>query len=92
MGRFKDKQNQRALTEMLTKEADNDKLDSLKELLDEEKLNAAIDARIEAALGNDGAINSAIDTAVEAGITEAIAGGGVIETWADGRYEAKATV
>ena len=40
---------------------------------------------IEAALGEEGTITSAISAA----ITAAIGDGGAIETWADGRYEAK---
>lgn len=36
-------------------------------------------------------LETAISSAVSAGITEAIGQGGAIETWADGRYEAKTT-
>jgi hypothetical protein len=34
-------------------------------------------------------LETAITSAVSAGITAAIGEGGAIETWADGRYEAK---
>ena len=34
-------------------------------------------------------LEAAITSAVSAGITAAIGEGGAIETWADGRYEAK---
>lgn len=34
-------------------------------------------------------LESAINSGVQAGITAAIGEGGSIETWADGRYEAK---
>ena len=34
-------------------------------------------------------LDTAITSAVSAGITAAIGEGGAIETWADGRYEAK---
>jgi hypothetical protein len=34
-------------------------------------------------------LESAISSGVQAGITAAIGEGGAIETWADGRYEAK---
>ena len=34
-------------------------------------------------------LETAITSAVNAGITAAIGEGGAIETWADGRYEAK---
>jgi hypothetical protein len=78
---------------LLEKETDNDKIESLKEVLNllsqvddgNTKLASVIDARITAALGSEGAITSAISS----GITAAIGEGGTIETWADGRYEAK---
>lgn len=81
------------LNDLLNKETDNDKIESLKEVLNllsqvddgNTKLASVIDARITAALGEEGAINSAISAA----ITAAIGTGGAIETWADGRYEAK---
>ena len=81
------------LNDLLNKETDNDKIESLKEVLNllsqvddgNTKLASVIDARITAALGEQGAITSAISAA----ITAAIGTGGAIETWADGRYEAK---
>lgn len=81
------------LNDLLNKETDNDKIESLKEVLNllsqvddgNTKLASVIDARITAALGEEGAITSAISAA----ITAAIGTGGAIETWADGRYEAK---
>ena len=50
-------------------------------------ITTAISGAITAALGSEGAITSAISSAITAGIGE----GGAIETWADGRYEAKAS-
>lgn len=44
---------------------------------------------LESAIGEGGAITTAIESAVSAGITAAIGEGGAIETWADGRYAAK---
>ena len=81
------------LNDLLNKETDNDKIESLKEVLNllsqvndgNTKLASVIDARITAALGEEGAITSAISAAITAAIGE----GGSIETWADGRYEAK---
>ena len=81
------------LNDLLNKVTDNDKIESLKEVLNllsqvddgNTKLASVIDARITAALGEEGAITSAISAA----ITAAIGTGGAIETWADGRYEAK---
>ena len=97
MGRYLDnlraKQAEEKLNDLLEKETDNDKIESLKEVLNllsqvddgNTKLASVIDARITAALGSEGAITSAISSAITAGIGE----GGAIETWADGRYEAK---
>ena len=97
MGRYADnlkaKQAEEKLNDLLEKETDNDKIESLKEVLNllsqvddgNTKLASVIDARITAALGSEGAITSAISSAITAGISE----GGAIETWADGRYEAK---
>ena len=99
MGRYLDnlraKQAEEKLNDLLEKETDNDKIESLKEVLNllsqiddgNTKLATVIDARITAALGSEGAITSAISSAITAGIGE----GGAIETWADGRYEAKAS-
>lgn len=81
------------LNDLLNKETDNDKIESLKEVLNllsqtddgSTKLASVIDARITAALGSEGAITTAISGA----ITAAIGTDGSIETWADGRYEPK---
>ena len=97
MGRYADdlkaKQAEEKLNDLLEKETDNDKIESLKEVLNllsqvddgNTKLASVIDARITAALGSEGAITSAISSAITAAIGE----DGAIETWADGRYEAK---
>ena len=85
------------LNDLLNKETDNDKIESLKEVLNllsatddgttklADVINARVTAGITAALGENGAITTAISSA----ITAAIGTGGSIETWADGRYEAK---
>lgn len=79
MGRYADnlkaKQAEEKLNALLEVENDNDKIESLKEVLNllsatedgDTKLADAIDARIEAAIGE----------------------GGAITEWADARYEAK---
>ena len=93
MGKFSDKKHEQANDALLNTVAENDKIESLKEVLNllsqvddgNTKLASVIDARITAALGSEGAITSAISSAITAGIGE----GGTIETWADGRYEAK---
>ena len=97
MGRYADnlkaKQAEEKLNDLLEKETDNDKIESLKEVLNllsqvddgNTKLASVIDARITAALGSEGAITSAISSAITAGIGE----GGAIETWGDGRYTKK---
>jgi hypothetical protein len=80
MGKFKDKQ--------IVKAAD---IANIERFIDPDELDDAIassvQAGITAALGSEGAITSAISSAITAGIGE----GGAIETWADGRYEAKAS-
>jgi hypothetical protein len=97
MGRYadnlKEQQAEEKLNDLLEKETDNDKIESLKEVLNllsqvddgNTKLASVIDARITAALGSEGAITSAISSAITAGIGE----GGAIETWGDGRYTKK---
>lgn len=93
MGKFSQKKHEEANDSLLNTVTENDKIESVKEVLNllsqvddgNTKLAAVIDARISAALGGEGAITSAIGAA----ITTAIGEGGAIETWADGRYEAK---
>lgn len=93
MGKFSQKKHEEANDSLLNPVTENDKIESVKEVLNllsqvddgNTKLASVIDARITAALGSEGAITSAISSAITAGIGE----GGVIETWADGRYEAK---
>lgn len=93
MGKFSQKKHEEANDSLLNTVTENDKIESVKEVLNllsqvdegNTKLAAVIDARITAALGGEGAINSAISAAITAAIGE----GGAIETWADGRYEAK---
>ena len=105
MGKYLDdlkaKQAQDNLNALLNAETDNDKIESLKEVLNllsatddgttklADVINARVTAGITAALGENGAITTAISSAISAAITAAIGEGGAIETWADGRYEAK---
>jgi hypothetical protein len=93
MGKFSDKKHEQANDALLNTVAENDKIESLKKVLNllsqtddgNTKLASVIDARITAALGSEGAITSAISSAITAGIGE----GGAIETWGDGRYTKK---
>lgn len=97
MGRYLDnlraKRAETILNDLLNKEVDNDKIESLKEVLNllsstddgTTKLASVINDQITAALGESGAITTAISGAITAAIGES----GAIETWADGRYEAK---
>lgn len=89
---------------------DNDKFESVKELLtmmsdkdDDKSFDQLVGAVITAALGENGAIATAISNAITAAvgeggavttaisdaITAAIGTDGSIETWGDGRYEPK---
>ena len=93
MGKFSDKKHEQANDALLNTVVENDKIESVKEVLNllsqvddgNTKLASVIDARITAALGSEGAITSAISAAITAGIGE----GGAIETWGDGRYTKK---
>lgn len=101
MGRYADKlkynQQMSAIDTLLNGVTENDKIESLKEVLNLlsatddgstkllDVINAAATAAITAAIGTGGAVTNAID----AKITAAIGTGGAIETWADGRYEPK---
>ena len=93
MGKFSDKKHEQANDALLNTVVENDKIESVKEVLNllsqvddgNTKLASVIDARITAALGSEGAITSAISSAITAGIGE----GGAIETWGDGRYAKK---
>ena len=93
MGQFSDKKHEQANDALLNTVVENDKIESVKEVLNllsqvddgNTKLASVIDARITAALGSEGAITSAISSAITAGIGE----GGAIETWGDGRYTKK---
>jgi hypothetical protein len=57
---------------------------------DKQVCKAADIANIERFIDPD-ELDAAIASGVQAGITAAIGEGGAIETWADGRYEAKAS-
>jgi hypothetical protein len=93
MGKFSQKKYEEANDSLLNNVTENDKIESVKEILallsqtddGNTKLAAVIDARITAALGSEGAITSAISSAITAGIGE----GGDIEQWGDGRYTKK---
>lgn len=117
MGRYSDIQKEALQDKLLNDVTENDKIESLQEVLNllsatddgTTKLAAVIDARvtagITAAIGDEGAITSAISAAftaalgvdgaitnaISAAITAAIGENGSIETWADGRYEAKSS-
>jgi hypothetical protein len=92
MGQFKQKKREEANDALINTNNGDGKFDSLKEVLamlaseDGKKSFAQlVAAEITAALGEEGAITTAISSA----ITTAIGEGGVIETWGDGRYEKK---
>lgn len=86
---------QAKIESLLNTVQDNDVIESLQEVLnllkgipDDKTLSQVIAGAIEDALGEEGAITTAISTA----ITAAIGTDGSIETWADGRYEPKSQV
>ena len=84
MGKFSDKKHEQANDALLNTVTENDKIESLKEVLNllsqiddcNTKLASVIDARITAALGSEGAITTAISGA----ITAALGDGGDIAT------------
>lgn len=78
---LKRKQMEEKLNTMLESEVDNDKIESLKEVL-----NLLSDTE-------DGTnkLEDVIESKVSAAITAAIGEDGAITTWADDRYEPKAT-
>jgi len=86
MGRFTDKQKAKEQEKLLFNEAEDDKIESLKEaikflkdLSDKGKLKTLLDVKV-------------TTEDIQNAITNAIGEGGAIKTWADARYEAKATV
>jgi hypothetical protein len=92
MGRFSQKKHEEANDLLLNLDDSDSKFESLKEVLkmlaseDGKKTFAQlVAAEIETALGDEGAITTAINGA----ITTAIGENGTIETWGDGRYQAK---
>lgn len=92
MGQFTQKKHEAANDALLNTVVDNNKFDSLKEILtmlsgkdDDKSFSQLVAAEIEAALGDEGAITTAINGAITAGIGE----DGAIEKWGDGRYAAK---
>ena len=94
MGKFSDKKHEEANDALLNAVNSDSKFDSVKEILtmlaDEDgkkTFSQLVALEITSALGSEGAITSAISSAITAGIGE----GGAIETWADGRYEAKSS-
>lgn len=92
---LKRKQESEALDALLNGETENDKIESLKEVLNllsatddgSTKLLNVVNTAITTACAESGAI----DTAISAKISAAIGEGGTIETWGDGRYAAKTT-
>jgi len=110
MGKFSQKKHEEANDALINAVDTDSKFESLKEVLamlsDEDGKKSfaqLVAAEITAALGEDGAITTAISGAITAAlgeggdITEAISGAitaaigtdGAIETWGDGRYEPK---
>jgi hypothetical protein len=92
VGRFSQKKHEEANDALLNTVNTDKKFESVKEMLamlngeDATKTFAQlVAAEITKALGDEGAITSAISAAITAAIGE----NGDIETWADGRYEAK---
>ena len=86
MGRFTDKQKAKEQEKLLFNEVEDDKIESLKEaikflkdLSDKGKLKTLLDVKV-------------TTEDIQNAITNAIGEGGAIKTWADARYEAKATV
>ena len=110
MGRFSQKKHEEANDALINAIDTDNKFESLKEILtmlaseDATKSFAQlVAAEITKALGENGAIttaisgaitaavgeNGAVTTAISSAITAAIGTDGSIETWADGRYEPK---
>lgn len=92
MGSFIQKKHEEANDALINAVNSDSKFDSLKEILsmlsseDAKKSFAQlVAAEITKALGEDGAITTAISGAITAAIGE----NGAIETWGDGRYQAK---
>lgn len=92
MGRFTQKKHEEANDALINAVDTDTKFESLKEILamltseDATKSFAQlVAAEITKALGSEGAITTAINSAILTAIGEE----GSIETWADGRYEAK---
>jgi hypothetical protein len=92
MGQFTQKKHEEANDALLNAVDTDKKFESVKEILamlnDEDATKSfaqLVSAEITKALGEEGAITSAINEAITAAIGE----GGSIETWADERYEAK---
>jgi len=92
MGQFKQKKHEQANDALINAVDTDNKFESLKEILamltseDATKSFAQlVAAEITKALGDEGAITTAISGAITAAIGE----NGAIETWADGRYEPK---
>lgn len=96
---LKRKQESEALDALLNGETENNKIESLKEVLNllsatddgSTKLLNVVNTAITTAITTACAESGAIDTAISAKISAAIGEGGTIETWGDGRYAAKTT-
>lgn len=83
MGKFSQKKHEEANDALLNSVTDNNKLESVKEILtmlngkdDDKSFDQLVDARITAALGEEGAIT----TAISGTITAALGDGGDIAT------------
>ncbi len=83
MGRYLDnlraKQAEEKLNDLLEKETDNDKIESLKEVLN----------FIGDTISDSTTLSNYVDGKIREAITAAIGDEGAIKEWADGRYEAK---
>lgn len=112
MGQFTQKKHEEANDALLNAVDTDKKFESVKEILamlnDEDATKSfaqLVAAEITKALGEEGAITTAISgaitaalgedgditTAISGAITAAIGTDGAIETWGDGRYEKKAS-
>jgi uncharacterized protein (DUF697 family) len=88
MGKFSQKKHEEANDALLNSVTDNNKFESVKELLtmlSGKSFDQLVNAVITTALGSEGAITTAISNAITAALGE----NGAIETWGDGRYTKK---
>jgi hypothetical protein len=96
MGQFTQKKHEQDNDALINAVNTDSKFDSLKEILTmlssedaKKSFSQLVAAEIEIALGENGAITTAISSGVSAAITAGIGEGGDIEQWGDGRYTKK---